>query len=79
MSHVREELDRVSRALAEPQSVARFNQLYVAQQALAWAMEPQGFASPIDVIEKNAVGVSAKLDTQAAAADCFRQSDPHGS
>ena len=55
MQPIQRELDRVKRALWQLPAPARHAQLYVAQQALAWAMEPERFASPMDVIEREAV------------------------
>lgn len=51
MSFVQRELDRVSRALqGEEEGTARRDALYVAQQALAWALDPDRFRSPYDMI-----------------------------
>jgi hypothetical protein len=46
MSFVQRELDQIGRALRVPQTPDNYARLYAAQQALAWAMEPNGFASP---------------------------------
>jgi len=75
MSLIQDELERVGRALRQAPPPERFAQLYVAQQALAWAREPSGFASPTETIARGAVWPSARLDTQAALEDCSRQSD----
>jgi hypothetical protein len=47
---VQRELDRIAEALRETQTTKRYAELYAAQQALSWAIEPQGFAAPLDVI-----------------------------
>jgi len=60
MSFIQRELDRLGRALREPQAPDSHVKLYAAQQALAWAMEPDGFASPMRTI----------MGTQEGLADC---------
>jgi hypothetical protein len=50
MSFLQRELDRIEAALRQPQSGNRYVELYAAQQALAWASEPTGFASPYAMI-----------------------------
>ncbi len=47
---VQRELDRIAVALRESQSPERYGQLYAAQQALSWALEPNGFSAPMDTI-----------------------------
>lgn len=47
---VERELRRIEQALRDPQPADRYCQLYAAQQALAWALEPSGFAEPYIVI-----------------------------
>jgi ribonuclease HI len=50
MSFVSRELEKLSRALqSEPQG-NHYAELYAAQQALSWAMEPQGFKAPLVMI-----------------------------
>ncbi len=63
MSFIQRELDRLGRALRDPQAPDSYAKLYAAQQALAWAMEPDGFASPTLTI----------MGTREGSADC---SDP---
>lgn len=50
MSFVQRELDRIGAALRAAQPGPRYAELYAAQQALAWAAEPNGFASPYNMI-----------------------------
>lgn len=49
MSFLQREIDRIRAALTEPPS-ADHAELYAAQQALAWALEPTGFKSPYELI-----------------------------
>ena len=49
MGFIERELERISAALHEPHS-AEYDQLYAAQQALSWALEPIGFKAPYDQI-----------------------------
>ena len=50
MSFIQRELDRISGALRESPGGHDYEQLYAAQQALAWATEPHGYASPMKMI-----------------------------
>lgn len=64
LGHVRAELDRLQFALhREPPISDRRGQLYAAQQALAWALDPGGIMSPLALIERNAGG----------SADCWAE------
>lgn len=45
MSFVQRELDRIQSALGVPGD-PQYEQLWAAQQALSWALEPTGFKSP---------------------------------
>ncbi len=62
---VRRELNKIEAALHKPQQEERYRQLYAAQQALAWSLEPDGFASPYDVILSGRI-----TGTQADSTDC---------
>ncbi|NQV59835.1 MAG: hypothetical protein HQ502_09210 [Alphaproteobacteria bacterium] len=53
MLQAQKELGRLGRALAKPQSKKDRQNLYVAQQALAWAGEPNAFRAPFDMIANN--------------------------
>jgi hypothetical protein len=55
MGVIQRELDRLEVALREPQTESRYCQLYAAQQALAWALDPTGFAAPYDTIQRGRV------------------------
>jgi len=50
MSFIQRELDRIGEALRQPQSGNHYAELHAAQQALAWATDPSGFASPFSSI-----------------------------
>lgn len=49
MSFVQRELDRISAILRDGLH-PNHKELYAAQQALVWAQEPNGFASPLTQI-----------------------------
>jgi hypothetical protein len=53
MSFIQRELDRISMALREPRFADRCDQLRAAQQALSWALEPEGFNSPFKSVAGN--------------------------
>jgi hypothetical protein len=53
MSFIQRELDSLVDALRVPQTPDNYAKLYAAQQALAWAMEPEGFASPLVAIARS--------------------------
>jgi len=67
MSFIQRELDRVSSALrsATPEI---YEKLYVAQQALSWATDPDMFKSPFNLITggRAEAAVMGKPDTEAA-------------
>lgn len=54
MSFIQREIDRLAgEILAQRNAPAlgeRYDELYAARQALAWALEPGGFKSPYDMI-----------------------------
>ena len=58
--HIKEELERINQALREGPDQGAWQSLYIAQQALAWALQPEGFKSPYDLIS----------GTQAGSGDC---------
>lgn len=47
---VQRELERIELALRQAQTESAYCQLYAAQQALSWALEPTGFKAPYDTI-----------------------------
>jgi hypothetical protein len=60
MSFIARELERLAEALRNPQNASAHERLYAAQQALAWANEPNGFRSPFAMI----------MGTRASSEDC---------
>ena len=65
MGFLEREADRLRSAL-ESAPGERFNQLYAAQQAVAWASDPDGFKSPFLLI----------MGTQEGLGDCSARSRP---
>jgi hypothetical protein len=47
MSFIQRELDKIGEALRASPEANDYDLLYAAQQALAWATDPEGFASPM--------------------------------
>lgn len=67
MSFVKRELDRLhSEILKTDENTPAYAQLYAAQQALEWALEPTGAKSPYDMI----MGIPAKTG------DCLSEPRP---
>jgi hypothetical protein len=64
MNFIKRELDKISAAISQGSN--REPELYAAQQALAWASEPTGFASPFAMI----------MGTRASSGDCLVSSNP---
>ena len=60
MSFIQRELDRIGEALRNNPDANDYDQLYAAQQALAWATDPDGFAAPMKQIR----------GTQEGSEDC---------
>jgi hypothetical protein len=52
---VQRELDRIANALREPQPPKRYVELYAAQQALSWSIDPENFASPLVTIQEGRI------------------------
>ncbi len=51
MGFIDRELERIRRALLETAAGPKYDQLYVAQQALGWVLEPcKNIKSPYDMI-----------------------------
>jgi hypothetical protein len=50
MSFVQREIERLRNEMISNPKNARYPELYAAQQALAWSLEPTGFSSPFDMI-----------------------------
>jgi hypothetical protein len=50
LGFVARELDRIADALQQSPPPEHLEELYAAQQALCWAIDPDSFASPLDAI-----------------------------
>lgn len=56
---VQRELDRIGVALGESlNDPERHDRLYVAQQALCWALDPDNYASPIVLVDRRSAPVT---------------------
>lgn len=69
MSFVQREYERIADAMRLPQTDDRYCQLYSAQQALAWASDPESYAAPSDTISNGKVQPLTQ-DTPAGSEDC---------
>lgn len=58
MSYIQREMDRVSAALTEAPRPADYAELYAAQQALAWALDPYAVKAPLTMIR----GIQAETE-----------------
>lgn len=72
---IQRELLRVQTALREPQSDERYCWFYVAQQALSWALDPNGFSAPYDTIVEGQV-MPLSAGSSAGSEDCSARSHP---
>lgn len=50
MGFVQREIDRLNAEIAKVSDGNRQAELYAAQQALSWALDPDGFRSPYDML-----------------------------
>jgi hypothetical protein len=50
MSFIQRELDRIGIALRKSDPVPQYDQLYLAQQSLMWATDPNIYKSPFDLV-----------------------------
>jgi len=50
MSYLQREFDRLNAALRDAKNSNKFDALYVAQQAIAWASDPDAYKSPMVLI-----------------------------
>ncbi len=67
MSFAQRELDRLhSEILKTDENNPAYSQLYAAQQALGWALEPTGAKSPYDMI----MGVKSAENTSGRMPAC---------
>ena len=66
MEHIKNEIKRCETELRKA-SGEKYSFLYIAQQALCWALDPVSYASPVDIILKDKVGT---MDIQVDSEDC---------
>jgi hypothetical protein len=50
MSFIQRELEKIEIAMRGPVSPSAYSQLYAQSQALSWALEPNGYATPSEVV-----------------------------
>ena len=50
MSFIQREIDRLAKAILAAPDDERRNELYAAQQALSWVLEPGGIMAPYEMI-----------------------------
>lgn len=67
MGFLEREIDRIRAALLLTPPGLQYDRLYAAQQALAWAGDPDGFKGPYDLIMKG---------TPEDSKDCSVRSHP---
>jgi hypothetical protein len=84
MSFIQRELSRIGNALPGTQSDDRddrYAELYVAQQALVWASEPDVFKAPYDLIVQGVTGTledSEDCPVRNDLSASLDNRDPHG-
>ena len=66
MDYIKNEINRCETGLQE-KSAEKYSFLYCVQQALKWAKDPLSYASPVDIILTDKVGIK---DTQGDLASC---------
>lgn len=66
MSFIRREINKIRSQLIESNG-QHYNELYAAQQALEWALEPDGIRSPFQMITRGTLG---------AGEDCLAHPHP---
>lgn len=64
MRLVEKELDRIGGALRQVNPVPQYDQLYAAQQALLWVLDPETYNAPFAMLMK------ISDDTRQGSADC---------
>ena len=67
---IQQELDRLAVALRDHERPECYREFYAAQQALSWALEPDGYAAPHAAITGG---------TQGAPANCWGAPHPPSS
>ncbi len=69
------ELDRVVKALREPQPPERYSQLYLIRQVLSWSLDPENFMSPVEAVERPGA-LTVRQGTPEAPEDCSADRRP---
>lgn len=67
MSFVQRELDRIRAALLDEAQAEHYDELYTAQQALSWALDPEGAESPFTLLTR---------DRKPSSEDCSERNRP---
>jgi hypothetical protein len=62
MGFVQRENDKIGISLRDTPKGSRYDELYAAQQALAWSLDPLNFESPLAMI--NRFAVSTREDSE---------------
>lgn len=60
MSFIKREIERIAIELRKGQETPNYEELYAAQQALSWALDPAGSKSPYNML----------MDIPAGSEDC---------
>jgi hypothetical protein len=50
MSYIQREIEKIAQALGKGPESAGYDRLYLVQQALSWALDPEVYASPTSMI-----------------------------
>lgn len=67
MKYIENELRRCETELRKA-SGEQYAYLYAVQQALSWALDPMGYALPVDTVLNGKTGT---MDTPVGSADCL--------
>jgi hypothetical protein len=70
MSLIQSEADRIRSALCKTPFGSRFDQLYAAQQALAFVFDPEHRESPLDMIDR--FTACTDQDSEGCPSECDR-------
>jgi hypothetical protein len=69
MSLIQREIDRIGETIRHSDPVPHYDELYAAQQALLWALEPETFKAPYDLL------VPVSGDIPQGSEDCLGEND----
>jgi hypothetical protein len=73
------ELGKIGVALVETKDPERYNRLYAAQQALAWALNPAAFRSPLAFVMGRSEGSGDCLVYPCPPSSADTDCQPHSS